>query len=185
MSLIAKIEAILYLKGEPLTLKEIVEMVKEDRKAVKQALSQIISDYAQRESALEVVEIDRKYTLQLRETYRELINTLIPPELGVGALRTLAAIALNGGMAQTQLVELRGSGAYQHVQELVSEGFVHKRKQAETRSYWLQVTKKFHQYFQVDQLPHQLALKFATPDPDDTIEEEQGISEVENAELEV
>jgi segregation and condensation protein B len=129
--------------------------------------------------------VDRKYILQLRETYRELIDTLIPPELGVGALRTLAAIALNGGMAQTQLVELRGSGAYQHVQELVAEGFVHKRKQAETRSYWLQVTKKFHQYFQVEQLPQQLALKFTTPDPDDTIEAEQPISEVENAELEV
>jgi len=172
ISLIARIEAILYLKGEPLDLKEIVEMVKEDRKAVKQALSQIMSDYAQRESALEVVEVDRKYILQLRGAYRDLIDTLIPPELGVGALRTLAAIALNGGMAQTQLVELRGSGAYQHVQELVGQGFIHKRKQAESRSYWLQVTKKFHQYFQVDQLPQQLALKLETPHPDDTIEEE-------------
>ena len=185
MSLIAKIEAILYLKGEPLELKEIVEMVQADRKAVKQALTQMISDYAQRETALEVVEIGRKYTLQLRETYRDLIDTLIPPELGVGALRTLAAIALNGGMAQAQLVELRGSGAYQQVQELVEQGFVNKRKQTETRSYWLQVTKKFHQYFQVDQLPHQLALKFETREAEENIAVNPSISEVENTELEV
>ncbi|MGB3402811.1 MAG: SMC-Scp complex subunit ScpB [Microcoleaceae cyanobacterium] len=185
MSLIAKIEAILYLKGEPLELKEIVERVQADRKVVKLALTQIMSDYAQRETALEVIEIKGKYTLQLRETYRELIDTLIPPELGVGALRTLAAIALNKGMAQTQLVELRGSGAYQQVQELVEQGFIHKRKQAETRSYWLQVTKKFHQYFQVDQLPHQLALKFETRDVDQTTKIDPSISEAENEELEV
>ncbi|MDY7021441.1 MAG: SMC-Scp complex subunit ScpB, partial [Cyanobacteriota bacterium] len=86
--------------------------------------------------------------------------TLVQPELGVGALRTLAAIALNGGIAQTDLVDLRGSGAYQQVQELVELGFINKRKQRETRSYWLQVTKKFHQYFQVDQLPQQLAISF-------------------------
>ncbi|MGB3531962.1 MAG: SMC-Scp complex subunit ScpB [Microcoleaceae cyanobacterium] len=185
MSLIAKIEAILYLKAEPLDLKDIVEMVKADRKVVKQALTQMISDYVDRESALEVVEINRKYTLQLRETYRDLIDTLIPPELGVGALRTLAAIALNEGMAQTQLVELRGSGAYQHVQELVALGFVHKRKQAESRSYWLQVTKKFHQYFQVDQLPHQLALKFEPRHSENKNVEESQFSEVKNTELEV
>jgi segregation and condensation protein B len=55
ISLMAKIEAILYLKAEPLALKDIVEMVKEDRKAVKQALSQMMSDYATRETALEIV----------------------------------------------------------------------------------------------------------------------------------
>jgi segregation and condensation protein B len=73
-------------------------------------------------------------------------------------LRTLAAIALKKGIAQTELVELRGSGAYQHVQELVELGFVRKRRQPESRSYWLQVTDKFFQYFQLDQLPQQLSL---------------------------
>ncbi len=81
------------------------------------------------------------------------MQTLIPVELGVGALRTLAAIALKGPMTQTDLVDLRGSGAYQHVQELVELGFVRKRRPTDSRSYWLQVTDKFHQYFQLEQLP--------------------------------
>ncbi len=176
MNLTAKIEAILYLKGEPLALKDITEMVKADRKLVKQALMQLMREYTNRESALEIVAMDGKYTLQLRDTYRSLMDTLIPPELGVGALRTLAAIALNGGISQTQLVELRGSGAYQQVQELVEQGFIYKRKQAETRSFWLQVTKKFNQYFQVDQLPQQLSLKLREDKP---AHEEEGETETE------
>ncbi|MFM7369016.1 MAG: SMC-Scp complex subunit ScpB, partial [Sphaerospermopsis kisseleviana] len=54
---------------------------------------------------------------------------------------------------QSELIELRGSGVYQHVPELVGLGFVRKRRDNESRSYSLQVTSKFHQYFQIDQLP--------------------------------
>ncbi len=168
MSILAKVEAILYLKGEPVSLIDMTELIQCDRAEVEDALIQLMSDYAHRESALEVVETRKGcYALQLRQVYGELIETLVQPELGVGALRTLAAIALNGGIAQTDLVDLRGSGAYQQVQELVELGFVQKRKQKETRSYWLQVTKKFHQYFQVDQLPQQLSLNFSLKGEDE------------------
>jgi len=112
-----------------------------------------MQDYAQRESALEIVKTPDGYCLQLRETFQDLVQTLIPVDLGVGALRTLAAIALKGSMTQTDLVELRGSGAYDHVKELVELGFIRKRRQPEGRSYWLQITDKFYQYFQVDKLP--------------------------------
>jgi segregation and condensation protein B len=81
------------------------------------------------------------------------MQNLVPAELGVGALRTLAAIALKEPIAQTELIDLRGSGAYQHVQELISLGFVQRRRQTDGRSYWLHITDKFHQHFELDQLP--------------------------------
>lgn len=153
MSLPKKIEAILYLKGQPLPISKIAEYAGCDRKTAEEALIELISDYAHRSSALEIVESSEGYCLQLQEEYRDLVETLIPLDLGVGTLRTLAAIALKGPLAQTILIELRGSGAYQHVQELVSLGLVKKRRQSNGRSYWLQVTDKFYQYFQVDDLP--------------------------------
>lgn len=152
-SLSSKIEAILYLKAQPLTIAKIAEYAGCERSEIQAGLLELMSDYAQRETALEIVETPNGYCLQLREKFHDLIQRLIPVDLGVGALRTLAAIALKGSISQTQLVELRGSGAYQHVQELVSLGFVKKRRQSDGRSYWLQVTEKFHQYFQVDALP--------------------------------
>lgn len=154
------IEAILYLKGQPVSIAEIAEIAKCDRAEVEDAIIELMSDSSRRDSALEVVETPTGYSLQLREEFASLMQTLIPPELGVGALRTLAAIALKGGIAQPDLVNLRGSGAYQQVQELVEMGFVRKRRPSEGRSYWLQVTDKFHRYFQVDQLPKQLQIDF-------------------------
>lgn len=158
LRLATKIEAILYLKGQPLSIGEIAECAGCDRAKVKEALIELMDDYAHRDSALEVVETPNGYCLQLRSSFHDLMQNLIPPELGVGALRTLAAIALKGPISQTELVDLRGSGVYQQVQELVQLGYVRKRRQTDSRSYWLQVTEKFHQYFQLDQLPKELEL---------------------------
>jgi segregation and condensation protein B len=151
--LASTIEAILYLKAQSLTVSEIAEFAGCDRHAAEDGLIELMEEYARRESALEVVETPNGYSLQLRETFHHLVQTLVPADLGVGALRTLAAIALKGPLSQPDLIELRGSGAYQHVQELVELGFVKKRRQSDGRSYWLQVTDKFHQYFQLSQLP--------------------------------
>ncbi len=170
MRLTTKIEAILYLKGQPLTIAEIAEYAQGDRSSVEEALIELIDDYAHRDSALNVVETDSSYSLQLRSDFQPLVQILIPLELGVGALRTLAAIALYTPITQTQLVELRGSGAYQHVQELVELGFIRKRRQPDSRSHLLSLTPKFSQYFQMElpqQLlasqPQQLEMEFVTP----------------------
>lgn len=160
-TLASQIEAILYLKAQPLPIPKIAEYARSDRDAVEESLIELMASYAERDSALEVVETPEGYCLQLRESFHSLVQTLIPVDLGVGALRTLAAIALTGSMSQTDLIELRGSGAYDHVRELVELGFVRKKRQSEGRSYWLQVSDKFYQYFQVDKLPQPSKLPVA------------------------
>jgi segregation and condensation protein B len=173
--LAAKIEAILYLKGQPLTLGQLCEYARGDREDVEEALIDLIDDYAHRDSALEVVETEGGYSLQLRETFQEVVQNLVPAELGVGALRTLAAIALKGPILQSELVDLRGSGAYQHVQELMELGLVRRRRsEGQSRSYRVQVTDKFHQYFQVEQLPPLDRRSAPVPDTNDSLTSSPG-----------
>ncbi|WP_310427680.1 SMC-Scp complex subunit ScpB [Chamaesiphon sp. VAR_48_metabat_135_sub] len=162
--LASQIEAILYLKGQPLDLAFIAECAGCDRDAAETAMMELMDDYAHRDSALEVVETPLGYTLQLRGSFQTLIDKMIPAEIGTGALRTLAAIAIKGSITQTDLVELRGSGAYQHVQELVEVGFVRKRRQAGSRSSLLQVTDKFNRTYELNDLPIQ-QLGLATTEP--------------------
>lgn len=163
LRLAARIEAILYLKGQPLSLEDIADCARCDRPQAQDALLDLMDDYARRDSALEVVETPGGYSLQLRSSFQEILQNLVPAELGIGALRTLAAIALKSPIIQTELIELRGSTAYQQVQELVELGFVRKRRQPEGRSFLLEVTDKFYQYFEVDELSHILAQKPPNP----------------------
>lgn len=148
-----KIEAILYLKAQPTSLHELVVLTNQSIDEVQEALIQLMSDYSYRDSALEILETPNGYSLQLRSCYQSLLEHLIPAELNPSILKTLAAIALKNPILQSDLIVVRGSSAYQHVNQLLEEGFIRKRRQEEGRSYWLEVTDKFHQYFEINQLP--------------------------------
>ncbi|AFZ54563.1 SMC-Scp complex subunit ScpB [Cyanobacterium aponinum AL20118] len=150
-SLSQHIEAILYLKAQPTTLQEIVTLTNHSTEEVQEALIQLMSDYAYRNSALEIIETEQGYSLQLQSEYLSLLSNLVPAELNTATLKTLAAIALQSPILQSDLINLRGSTAYQHVSELVESGFIRKRRQEEGRSYWLEVTDKFHKYFEFNQ----------------------------------
>lgn len=147
-----KIEAILYLKGQAMSLDKIAEYAGCDRPTVEEGLLDLLADYSHRDSALEIVETNTGFALRLKPEFTALVQKIIPADLGRGELKTLAAIALKNPIAQVDLVDLRGSSAYQHIHELVAQGFVRKRRQSDGRSYWLNVTDKFHQYFELKDL---------------------------------
>ncbi|MGB7088147.1 MAG: SMC-Scp complex subunit ScpB [Phormidesmis sp.] len=157
------IEAILYLKAQPLKIAQIAEFAKCDREQAEEGLIELMGEYAHREGALEIAETEEGYALQLREIYKPLVDAVVPLNIGLGALRTLAAIALRSPIAQNELVELRGSGVYQHVPDLIEQGFVKKRRQADGRSSWLQITEKFYQHFEIDKLPEISNLRLPKP----------------------
>jgi segregation and condensation protein B len=175
--LVNQIEAILYLKGQALDLDTIATCADCDRDAATDAIIELMGDYAHRDSALEIIEtIDGGYALQLKESFQALRDKIIPAEIGTGALRTLAAIALKGPIPQSELVEIRGSGAYQHVQELAELGLIRKRRQVGNRSSLIQVTEKFRQTYELsDDLQIYIAAAKAReallpPEPDSEIE---------------
>ena len=149
ISLPAQLEAILYLKGKPMSLNDLAELVNESKAIVEEALLALMAGYAQRDTALDIQEQNGLYSLQLRNGLGELVQSLLPVELSLGTLRTLATIALKKRILQSELVDLRGSGAYDHIKELVSQNFIDRRRQADGRSYWITLSEKFHRTFSV------------------------------------
>ena len=149
ISLPARLEAILYLKGKPVSLDEICEVAQETKDSVEQALIALMAGYAQRDTALDVQENNGLYSLQLRKGLGELVQNLLPVDLSLGTLRTLATIALKKRILQADLVDIRGSGAYDHIKELVSQNFIERKRQSEGRSYWITLSEKFHRTFSV------------------------------------
>ncbi|MEB3332626.1 MAG: SMC-Scp complex subunit ScpB [Synechococcaceae cyanobacterium] len=149
LSLPARLEAILYLKGRPLALAELAEVAGIDRDQTELALITLMADYAHRDTALEIHQEGQNYSLQLRGDLSDLVQNLLPVNLSTAALRTLATIALKKRILQSDLVELRGSGAYDHIKELLAQDFIERRRQSEGRSYWLSLSDKFHRTFAV------------------------------------
>ena len=149
ISLPARLEAILYLKGKPLSLAELAGIAGVEPDEAELALITLMADYAHRETALEIRQEGSTFSLQLRESLSDLVQNLLPVDLSTASLRTLATIALKKRILQSELVELRGSGVYDHIKELLAQNFIERRRQSEGRSYWLSLSEKFHRTFAV------------------------------------
>ncbi len=130
-------------------LQEILEIVNEEKDLVEQALFALTASYAQRDTALEISESNGLYSLQLRTGLGELVQNLLPVDISIATLRTLATIALKKRILQSDLVDIRGSGAYDHIKELISQKFIERKRQRDGRSYWITLSEKFHQTFSI------------------------------------
>ncbi len=149
ISLPSQIEAVLYLKGKPLTISEISETLNQSTESIQEGLIALMAGYSQRDTSLEISEKDGRYSLQLTKGLGGLVQNLLPVNISGATLRTLATIALKKRILQSDLVDLRGSGAYEHIKELVNMNFVERKRQRDGRSFWITLSEKFHQTFTV------------------------------------
>ena len=144
-----KIEAVLYLKGKPISKKTISELTNSDINSVSEAIKQLSDKYSHSSSALEIISNNSLISLELKHSLNEYVEDLLPSELKTAVLRTLAVIAIKKKILQSDLIVLRGSSAYDHIKELIEKKFINKRKQKDGRSYWLSLSDKFFQTFAV------------------------------------
>ncbi|MBE7710179.1 MAG: SMC-Scp complex subunit ScpB [Cyanobacteria bacterium SIG32] len=143
-----RIEAVLFTTAKALTAKEIGEILEVEPDVAEEALLELIMDYSSRDGALEIDD-DNGYILQLKEEYMDIVEKLCPVDLKTAVQKTLTIIALKEPLRQTTLIEMRGSTAYEHVQELLEKGFISKTKDKNGRSYNLKTTPKFAEYFKL------------------------------------
>ena len=144
-----KIEAVLYLKGKPVSKKSLSELTNSDLNSVSDAIKQLSDKYSSSSSALEIISNNSLISLELKQSLNEYVEDLLPAELKTAVLRTLAVIAIKKKLLQTDLIMIRGSSAYDHIKELIEKKFINKRKQKDGRSYWLSLSDKFFQTFAV------------------------------------
>lgn len=148
MSLKTRIEAVLFITAQALEVKDIAEILKADEEEVENALLELIMDYSARDGALEIDD-ENGYILQVKEEFMDIVEQLCPVELKPSVLKTLTVIALKEPIRQSYLKELRGSNAYEHVQELLKKGLISRNKDKNGRSFNLRTTPKFAEYFKL------------------------------------
>jgi len=149
IDLVTKIEAVLYLKGRPITKKDLSEITNSDINSINDAIKDLKNKYSNLNSAIELNEVNNSFSLELKSSLNEFVDDLLPSDLKTSELRTLATIAIKKKILQSDLILLRGSGAYDHIKELLEKRFIVKRKQKDGRSYWLSLSEKFFQTFAV------------------------------------
>ena len=148
MDLKSRIEAVLFVTGRAVELKEIAEILNAEETEVEEAILELIMDYSARDGALEIDD-ENGYILQVKDEYMDIVEKLCPVDISTAVLKTLTVIYLKQPIRQSELKELRGSTAYDHVQELLEKGLISRKKDKNGRSYNLKTTPKFTEYFKI------------------------------------
>jgi segregation and condensation protein B len=125
MSLKAKLEAIIYAAENPVTLDQLIELVKESvtnegaadgtevKSRVRLALEQLIVDYYASDHGIEIRQVAGGYRMSTKPEHHDIVRafakSLKPPiRLSLPALETLAVIAYKQPVTVPEISEIRG-----------------------------------------------------------------------------
>lgn len=145
---LALVEAALYVAGRPLDLKTLASVLKTRSKKKAQRLAEkLMETYKFRDTALEILALeDERYVLQLKADYTPEVRRLaLRPLLSVGPLRTLSYIAYRQPVPQTQVIDVRGQHAYDHLKQLEDLELIARERAG--RSKVIRTTEFFADYF--------------------------------------
>ncbi|NQV90950.1 SMC-Scp complex subunit ScpB [Candidatus Woesearchaeota archaeon] len=172
MSAKKKVEAVLFAIGKEITLERISILCFLEIKEVQKCLSELQKDYAGRDQSLQLVEKEEGWKLTVRDEFVPLVSSIVSStELERPLMETLAVVAWKYPIVQSEIVKLRGASAYDHMRELVEQGFIAKERYG--RTYKVKLTKKFFNYFD---LPSEEAKKaFLSQVPQEVLDEADSV----------
>jgi segregation and condensation protein B len=139
------VEGLLFSAGKPLRIADIEEATTLARKEVRTTLRKLASDYRRRNTAIEIVKVGSRWTMQLKTDFTPHARAIVAAEVPGRLLRTLALIAYHQPVLQSDLQEMLGPKVYDHVRELASIGLVNATRKGSTKQ--LTTTQKFPEYF--------------------------------------
>lgn len=160
---LALIEAALYAAGRPLNLKTLGSILRiGSKRRVRGLVRSLAETYSREEGALELVELDDgRFVLQLKPQYVPRVEGLVERSLLTPApLKTLAYIAYRQPVEQSQVVAVRGKGAYGHVRELEELGLIRTEDSGKTKI--IRTTGELADYLDLSHDPRRIKSRLAS-----------------------
>lgn len=143
-----EIEALLFASGQYMHVSDMAEILERDEKSVREGLELLKDEYESDDTALTFLQANDAWKMGVKPAYAEVVQSVVADtELPTPVLETLAVIAWKRPILQSEVVDMRGSGAYDHIKQLVNMGFIDREQHK--RTYKLKLSEKFFEYFDV------------------------------------
>ncbi len=143
------IEAIFFISGRYLSMVDLISYSNMNSLVIKETLGKLKEKYSGDNSALEIVERDGLWKMDVKPEYHNIINKLAggSAEFTKAEQQTLAIIAFKQPIKQSVIIKIRGNKAYDHVKKFIQLGLVKSKKEGHTNI--LNLSELFYDYFNV------------------------------------
>lgn len=127
--LAASLEALLFVRGNPLTLEELSGLLKTGSTEVEAALSELEKKYSSENSGITVHCSGGRWCLATKPEYDGWISSVLgrSAPLSPAALETLAVIACKEPVTRSEIEQVRGVSADRVLASLMEKGLIEER----------------------------------------------------------
>lgn len=158
------IEALLFVSNEPLSPKNIADIIERDQQDIAVHLKEIKADCEKENRGFILVEVAGGFLYATRPEYASYIEKLVRPRLSTlsqAAMETLVIIAYKQPVTRSEIDEIRGVKSDSSLNTLLERGLIEEvgRKEAPGRPVLFGTNSAFLKYFGLKTLEDLPSLK--------------------------
>jgi segregation and condensation protein B len=125
---VAVMEALIFVSEEPLTVKTIADVLKEDREVVQKNLQELQAEFNGRNGGLQLREVAGGWQFATRAEYHEHVRAFLKSrpsaKLSIASLETLAVIAYKQPVTVPEILEIRGVQSPSSIKTLLDKKLI-------------------------------------------------------------
>ncbi|HEV7396718.1 MAG TPA: SMC-Scp complex subunit ScpB [Pyrinomonadaceae bacterium] len=132
----AVIESLIFVSGEPLSVKAVADVLKEDKTVVEEAMTELAAEFNARNSGLHLRELAGGWQFATRPQYHEHVRAFLKSrpsaKLSLASLETLAVIAYKQPVTVPEILEIRGVQSPSAIKTLLDKKLIVAKGRKET-----------------------------------------------------
>lgn len=151
--LLSATEALLFASGKAIEAKTIAEILDEKIENVQEALEQLKSNYAERNSGIQIIKVNDTYQFATLEKFYSYICKMLDnrpkPSLSQAALEVLSIIAYNQNVTRAEIEKIRGVSSDSAMNKLLEYNLIEEagKMNAPGRPMMYKTTDEFLKMF--------------------------------------
>ena len=154
----AVIEALIFVSDEPLSVKTIADVLKEDKQVISETVQTLAQEFNARHSGLQLREVAGGWQFATRPEYHEHVRAFLKTrpsaKLSIASLETLAVIAYRQPVTVPEILEIRGVTSTSAIKTLLDRRLIVAKghKQVVGRPMLYGTSKDFLMHFGLNDL---------------------------------
>ncbi|NCN86524.1 SMC-Scp complex subunit ScpB [archaeon] len=143
------VESILFISARFLSIQELITYSNLNSIQILEALKKIREKYLKDDSALELIERNNLWKMDVKPEYTYVVNKLATgsAEFTKAEQETLAIIAYKQPIKQSVIIKIRGNKAYDHIHRFLQLNLIKSKKEGHTNV--LTLSDEFYDYFNI------------------------------------
>lgn len=134
--LISIVEALIFVADEPISIKNLADVLEEEKEAIESVIEELKQEYERREGGLQLREIAGGWQISTRAEFHEEIRAFLKTrpsaKLSLAALETLAVIAYKQPVTVPEILEIRGVQSASAIKTLLDKKLITAKGRKET-----------------------------------------------------